>query len=59
MVTDAFSRKIMGYELSNEMKADDVVKALDMAIKEASISSFLYPSHSDRGLLVLLRCISR
>ncbi|WP_425315656.1 DDE-type integrase/transposase/recombinase, partial [Vibrio owensii] len=31
LVTDAFSRKVMGYELSNEMKATDVVKALRMA----------------------------
>lgn len=49
LVTDAFSRKIMGYELSNEMKATDVVKALDMAINQR-----LYQHntihHSDRGL---------
>ncbi len=32
LVTDAYSRKILGYELSNEMKASDVVKALDMTI---------------------------
>lgn len=49
LVTDAFSRKIMGYELSNEMKATDVVKALDMAIKSRQhhCSSI---HHSDRGL---------
>ena len=34
LVTDAYSRKIMGYELSDEMKATDVVKALDMAVKQ-------------------------
>ena len=32
LVTDAYSCKIMGYELSDEMKATDVVKALDMTI---------------------------
>lgn len=32
LVTDAYSRKIMGYELSDEMKATDVVKALDMTV---------------------------
>jgi len=32
LVTDAYSRKIMRYELSDEMKATDVVKALDMTI---------------------------
>lgn len=49
LVTDAYSRKIMGYELSDEMKATDVVKALDMAAKQR-----LYKRdaihHSDRGL---------
>lgn len=49
LVTDACSRKIMGYELSDEMKATDVVKALDMAI-----ANRLYERetihHSDRGL---------
>ena len=49
LVTDAYSRKIMGYELSDEMKATDVVKALDMAVKQR-----LYQRdcihHSDRGL---------
>lgn len=49
LVTDAYSRRIMGYELSNEMKATDVVKALDMTINQR-----LYQHnaihHSDRGL---------
>lgn len=49
LVTDAYSRRIMGYELSNEMKATDVVKALDMAVAQR-----LYCKdsihHSDRGL---------
>ena len=49
LVTDAYSRKIMGYELSNEMRATDVVKALDM-----TIAGRLYAKeaihHSDRGL---------
>lgn len=49
LVTDAYSRKIMGYEVSNEMKATDVVKALDMTLKQR-----LYDKetihHSDRGL---------
>lgn len=49
LVTDAFSRKIMGYELSNEMKATDVVKALDMAIKTRRYGCSCI-HHSDRGL---------
>ena len=34
LVTDAFSRKIMGYHLSDDMSAENVVKALNMAIKK-------------------------
>lgn len=55
LVTDAYSRKIMGYELSDEMKATDVVKALDMTVKER-----LYQNdtihHSDRGYSIAKRC---
>lgn len=49
LTTDAYSRKIMGYELSDEMKATDVVKALQMSIqnKRYHHSSI---HHSDRGL---------
>lgn len=49
LTTDAYSRKIMGYELSDEMKATDVVKALDMSIKNR-IYSHQAIHHSDRGL---------
>ena len=49
LVTDAFSRKIMGYELSSEMKATDVVKALDMAIRARRYRCSCI-HHSDRGL---------
>jgi transposase InsO family protein len=49
LVTDAFSRKIMGYELSNEMKATDAVKALRMAIKARQYQCPCI-HHSDRGL---------
>src|SRR5690606_16569917 len=33
LVTDAFSRKIMGYHLSDDMSAENVVKAFNMANK--------------------------
>ncbi|GAB7218761.1 hypothetical protein VcTj87_05820 [Vibrio comitans] len=49
LVTDAFSRKIMGYELSDEMKTTDVVKALDMAIGKRRYDTPCI-HHSDRGL---------
>ena len=48
LVTDAYSRKIMGYELSNEMKATDVVKALDMTINNRQYKGSTI-HHSDRG----------
>lgn len=49
LVTDAFSRKIMGYHLSDDMSSENVVKALRMAIKNKKTNK---PSihHSDRGL---------
>lgn len=48
LVTDAWSRKIMGYELSSEMKAQDIVKALKKAISNREYDSELL-HHSDRG----------
>lgn len=49
LVTDAYTRKIMGYEVSREMKAGDIVKALKMAIGARQTSHPLI-HHSDRGL---------
>lgn len=49
LVTDAYSRKIMGYELSDEMKATDVVKALDMTVENRQYQCEAI-HHSDRGL---------
>ncbi len=49
LVTDAGSRKIMGHELSREMKASDVVKALKRALSQRCNDRPLI-HHSDRGL---------
>ena len=49
LVTDAYSRKIMGYELSDEMKTSGVVKASDMTIKNRQTTSEVI-HHSDRGI---------
>ncbi len=49
LVTDAFSRRIMGYHLSDDLKADSVVKALKMAVDDR-IYSHEPIHHSDRGL---------
>lgn len=50
MVTDAYSRKIMGYSVADNMEAATVARALKMAIEQR-----LYPNeklihHSDRGI---------
>ena len=49
LVTDAFSRKIMGYHFSDDMSAENVVMAMKMATKNRVTSSELI-HHSDRGL---------
>lgn len=48
LVTDAYSRKIMGYHLSNDMPATEVVKALNMAVKNKQCQHGCI-HHSDRG----------
>lgn len=49
LVTDAFSRKIVGYHLSDDMSTEHVVMALKMAIKERTTTKQTI-HHSDRGL---------
>ena len=49
LVTDAFTRKIMGYKLSDDMSAENVVQALDMAVK-SRINKLPLIHHSNRGL---------
>ena len=49
LVTDAYSRKIMGYQLSDDMSAEKVVLALKMAINQRNTDHALI-HHSDRGL---------
>jgi putative transposase len=49
LVTDVFSRKIVGYHLSDDMSAENVVKALRMAVKNRKTNLQLI-HHSDRGL---------
>jgi putative transposase len=50
MITDVFSRKIMGYNVSDSMETTQSLKALDMAIKNRKYSSNNLIHHSDRGL---------
>jgi len=49
LVTDAFSRKIMGYKLSEDMRSEQVVQALKMALKNR-VTTLPLIHHSDRGL---------
>lgn len=49
LITDAYSRKIVGYHLSDDMKTENVAKALVMAIKHRKTKLPLI-HHSDRGL---------
>lgn len=49
LVTDAYSRKIMGYEVSDNMCAESVVKALRQAARQRQTRRSLI-HHSDRGL---------
>jgi transposase InsO family protein len=37
LVTDAYSKKIVGYKLSNNMSEENVVQAFSMAIKNRNI----------------------
>lgn len=49
LVTDAVSRKIMGYHLSNDLKTEGALEALKMAIKQRKHRHALI-HHSDRGI---------
>ena len=49
LVTDAYSKKIMGYDVSNSLAAQGALSALNMAIKQRMYKESLI-HHSDRGL---------
>ena len=50
LVTDAYSKKIMGYYVANNMNTQSSVKALNMAIKQRKNNKIPLIHHSDRGL---------
>jgi len=50
LVTDAFSRRIMGYELADNLRAESSIKALKMAINGRGYPARELIHHSDRGL---------
>ena len=49
LVTDAYSKKIMGYDVSDSLATDSSLKALNMAVKQRKYKDKLI-HHSDRGL---------
>lgn len=49
LVTDAYSRKIMGHKLSNDLSTENVIQALQLAIKN-KVTTKQTIHHSDRGL---------
>ena len=50
LVTDAYSKKIIGHYVSNTLEANSSVKALKQAIKNRSYAKRNLIHHSDRGL---------
>ena len=50
LITDAYSKKIMGYELSDNLKTESVKKALLKAIDNRKYPKRKLIHHSDRGL---------
>lgn len=51
LITDAYSRKIVGYALHPTLKTTGCVKALEMALRERSSNSpYILVHHSDRGI---------
>ena len=50
MVTDAYSKKIVGYNVSNSLATQGAISALRMATKNRKYHQHTLTHHSDRGL---------
>ena len=50
LVTDAYSKKIVGYNVSTSLSVDGSLKALEMAIENRKQGQYPLIHHSDRGL---------
>ncbi|WP_236642068.1 IS3 family transposase [Dokdonia sinensis] len=50
LITDAYSKKIMGYNVSNTLAVDGSLQALEMALKNRINKDQPLIHHSDRGL---------
>lgn len=49
LITDAYSRKIVGYQFSLTLSAQGCIKALEMALKDRQYPERKLVHHSDRG----------
>lgn len=50
LITDAYSKRIVGFELSDNLKAESTVSALKMALKQRKYPVRKLTHHSDRGI---------
>ena len=50
LITDAYSKKIMGYDLSASLSAEGAVRALRMACRDRMYKELPLIHHSDRGI---------
>ncbi len=50
LITDAYSKKIIGYDVSDSLQTCGTLRALDMAIKNRTYKQMPLIHHSDRGL---------
>lgn len=50
LVTDAYSKQIMGHDLSNSLDVSGSIRALKMAVKKRKYKNNVVTHHSDRGL---------
>lgn len=50
LITDAYSRKIVGYKVADNLQADNAILALKQAIKQLPKASNNLIHHSDRGI---------
>ena len=49
LVTDTYSKKIVGYDLSTSLSADGALRALKMGLRQRSYKELKLIHHSDRG----------
>jgi len=50
LITDAYSKKILGYSLADNLEADNSVEALKLALKTMNMDCTGLIHHSDRGV---------